>query len=125
YQRVLGMTLASMPFWLLLSAYGVATVGLPSVSQTSQAFVVAICSGVIATVLFFQATDIVKGDMAKLAAVEATQSAEVLFAVFGEIIWLFARLLSFVSSTGIIIVIVGMILHSYVSHTPRKSMKTS
>src|SRR5699024_8887035 len=31
YQRVLGMTLASMPFWLLLSAYGVATVGLPSV----------------------------------------------------------------------------------------------
>ena len=125
YQRVLGMTLASMPFWLLLSAYGVATVGLPSVSQTSQAFIVAISSGVIATVLFFQATDIVKGDMAKLAAVEATQSAEVLFAVFGEIVWLSAPLPSVISSAGIILVIVGMILHSYVSHTPRKNMEPS
>ena len=30
YQRVLGMTLASLPFWFLLSLYGFFNVGLPS-----------------------------------------------------------------------------------------------
>lgn len=78
YQRVLGMTLASLPFWFLLSLYGLFTEGLPSKEQTMQSILVAICSGVIATILFFKATDMVKGDMQKLATVEATQSMEVL-----------------------------------------------
>lgn len=74
YQRVLGMTLASLPFWFLLSLYGLFTAGIPSKEQTMQSILVAICSGVIATILFFKATDMVKGDMQKLATVEATQS---------------------------------------------------
>jgi drug/metabolite transporter (DMT)-like permease len=73
YQRVLGMTLASLPFWFLLSLYGLFTLGVPSKEQTIQSVLVAICSGVIATVLFFRATDMVRGNMQKLAAVEATQ----------------------------------------------------
>ncbi|WLV24953.1 multidrug resistance efflux transporter family protein [Aciduricibacillus chroicocephali] len=115
YQRVLGMTLMSMPFWIILAIYGVMTVGWPSWSQTFQAFIVAVSSGVIATVLFFQATDLVKGDMAKLAAVEATQAGEVLFAAAGEIIFLSAPLPSGLSTVGLLLVIGGMVLHSWVS----------
>ncbi|MEH7344286.1 multidrug resistance efflux transporter family protein [Bacillus sp. JJ1532] len=116
YQRVLGMTLASLPFWLLLSLYGVATVGLPSTGQTFQSLLVALFSGVIATVLFFKATDLVKGDMQKLGAVEATQSFEVLFAVAGEMLILSAPVPSFISWIGILLVIAGLVLHSYVSN---------
>lgn len=116
YQRVLGMTIASLPFWLLLSVYGVTTVGLPSVGQTVQSLLVALSSGVVATVLFFKATDLVKGDMQKLAAVEATQSFEVLFAVAGEILILSEPVPSYLSWVGIILVLAGMVLHSYVSN---------
>lgn len=52
FQRVLGMTLASLPFWFLLSGYEVSTGGLPSSSQVFQCFIVAVSSGLIATVLF-------------------------------------------------------------------------
>lgn len=116
FQRVLGMTLASLPFWLLLSVFGVATVGFPSVSQTFQSLIVALCSGVIATVLFFKATDMVKDNMQKLASVEATQSLEVLFALLGEVVFLSIAFPSTISWIGIVLVIIGMILHSLMSH---------
>lgn len=116
YQRVLGMTLASLPLWLILSTIGLFTVGVPSGSQTAQSLLVAICSGVIATVLFFQATDLVRGSTAKLAAVEATQSLEVLFALLGEVLLLSALLPSGLSGFGIALLIIGMILHSIVSN---------
>ncbi|XEC95812.1 multidrug resistance efflux transporter family protein [Paenibacillus tarimensis] len=115
YQRVLGMTIASLPLWFVLSIYGLFTVGLPGSAQISQSFLVAVCSGVIATVLFFRATDMVRGSMPKLAAVEATQSVEVLFAVAGELILLASPLPSLVSCIGMLLVIAGMILHSYVT----------
>ncbi|USK31539.1 multidrug resistance efflux transporter family protein (plasmid) [Bacillus sp. CMF21] len=116
YQRVLGMTLASLPFWFLLSLYGLFTVGLPSGGQSLQSLLVALFSGVIATVLFFKATDMVRGNMQKLAAVEATQSMEVLFALAGELLFLSIPLPSPLSWFGIVFVILGMILHSYVSN---------
>lgn len=116
YQRVLGMTLASLPFWFLLSLYGLFTVGLPSGGQSLQSLLVALFSGVIATVLFFMATDMVRGNMQKLAAVEATQSMEVLYALAGELLFLSIPLPSPLSWFGIVIVILGMILHSYVSN---------
>lgn len=115
YQRVLGMTLASLPIWVLLSLYGIGTEGLPSRDQTMQSLLVAISSGVIATTLFFQATELVKGDMQKLGAVEATQSMEVLFAVAGEIFLLSAPIPSIISWVGMVIIMIGMILHSYLS----------
>ncbi|WP_342417601.1 multidrug resistance efflux transporter family protein [Paenibacillus sp. FSL R10-2782] len=116
YQRVLGMTLASLPFWLLLSLYGVFSVGMPSQEQTIQSALVAVFSGVIATVLFFKATDQVRGNMQKLATVEATQSLEVLFALMGELIFLSMQIPSLLSWIGMFIVILGMILHSYSTH---------
>jgi drug/metabolite transporter (DMT)-like permease len=121
FQRVLGMTIASVPFWLVLSVYGVMTEGLPSMDQTIQSGVVAITSGVIATVLFFYATDLVRGNMQKLAAVEATQSMEVLFALMGELLLLNSSIPTLLSWLGIALVMAGMILHSYSSHQPKPS----
>jgi drug/metabolite transporter (DMT)-like permease len=122
FQRVLGMTLASMPLWIILSIYGVITVGLPSGNQTFQSLIVAISSGIIATVLFFKATDMVKDNMQKLASVEATQSLEVLFALLGEMLFLSIAFPSMISWVGILLVIFGMILHSFVSHTGVKEI---
>jgi drug/metabolite transporter (DMT)-like permease len=116
FQRVLGMTLASMPLWIVLAIFGLFTVGPPSIGQSIQSGLVAITSGVIATILFFQATDLVRGNMQKLGNVEATQSMEVLFAIMGELILLKAAFPSALSWTGMIFVMAGMVLHSYVSH---------
>lgn len=116
FQRVLGMTIASMPLWIILAIYGMFTVGPPSMGQSIQSGLVAITSGVIATILFFQATDLVRGNMQKLGNVEATQSMEVLFALIGELMLLKAAFPSMISWTGMILVMAGMMLHSYVSH---------
>ncbi len=112
YQRVLGMTLASLPFWFILAALGVEQVGLPSSNQTMQSLIVALSSGVIATILFFSATDMTKGDVHKLSAVEATQSGEVIFALIGELVFLHGAYPTLWSYVGMGLVILGMILHS-------------
>ncbi|NHC38880.1 multidrug resistance efflux transporter family protein [Bacillus sp. MM2020_1] len=116
FQRVLGMTLASLPVWVVLSIFGLFTVGTPSKGQIIQSGLVAVTSGVIATILFFKATDLVRGNMQKLAAVEATQSVEVLFAVIGELLLLNSLMPSALSWSGMVLVMVGMILHSFFSH---------
>ena len=113
YQRTLGMTVASLPLWLILSFYEWITHGLPSEGQTLQTFIVALFSGVIATVLFFSATDMAKGDIHKLASVEATQSGEVVFTLIGELIFLSGTKISIVALAGIGLVVLGMILHSF------------
>ncbi|GCF11539.1 DMT family transporter [Dictyobacter arantiisoli] len=112
YQRVLGMTLCSLPLWLGLFVYGLLTVGPPSAGQSLQALIVAISSGVIATSLFFTATDKVKHDIRKLATVEATQAGEVLFTLLGEVIFFAAALPSLASLFGILLIIGGMVVHS-------------
>lgn len=48
-----------------------------------------------------------------LASVEATQSATVLFALIGEIIILKIKLPDVYSIAGLVLVIVGMLLHSF------------
>ncbi|MED4783877.1 multidrug resistance efflux transporter family protein [Brevibacillus choshinensis] len=118
YQRVLGMTIASLPFWLLLGIWAMVTEGPPSSSQTVQSLLVALASGIVATVLFFQATDMAKGNAQQLAVVEATQAGEVVFAVILEVLFLSVALPGIWSSVGMLLVIVGMVLHSYVSGAP-------
>lgn len=125
YQRVFGMTIASMPLWILLSFIGMFTVGAPSSNQIFQSGLVAIFAGVAATVLFFAATDLVKDNMEKLGAVEATQSLEVLFAVTGEILLLSANVPSAISWFGMALVMFGMVLHSFMSHRSVKKLKLS
>jgi drug/metabolite transporter (DMT)-like permease len=123
YQRVLGMTISSLPFWLVLSVLGISTVGLPSTHQMQQTLIVAISSGVIATVLFFSATDMTKGNLHKLAAVEATQSGEVVFSLFGELTILHGEYPTPSSFLGIFLVVLGMTLHSLFGHESEKNVK--
>lgn len=115
FQRVLGMTLASLPFWLILSIFGFTTSSSPHTSQLLQTFTVALSSGVIATLLFFRATDMAKGDVHQLGAIEATQSGEVVFTVLGEVLLLSSPLPSLASWLGMGLVVLGMICHSYFS----------
>lgn len=112
FQRTLGMNIASLPFWITLAIVGVYTVDLPKSSQLTQTLIVAISSGVIATSIFFKATDLAHKDHKKLASVEATQSGEVFFALIGEILILGGHIPDFYSMIGIGFVILGMVLHS-------------
>lgn len=113
YQRILGMIFCSIPFWLTLNLYGYCTGhSSPTEIQLLQTLIVAIFSGIIATVLFFSATDMVREDEKGLAKIEATQSAEVLFAVIGEIVILHSPLPDIYALVGIVLVIIGMTLHS-------------
>ena len=112
FQRVFGMTLCSMPFWLILSAVAFARVGLPSGGQTLQSVCVALFSGVIATVLFFKATDLVRQDPKKLALIEATQCGEVLFTLLGGILILGDSVPAPIGFVGIALIVAGMVLNS-------------
>lgn len=114
-QRVFGMTLCSMPFWLLLSVYALVTHGLPSAGQMVQSFIVALFSGVVATVLFFEATNLTKHNAKQLAVIEATQSGEVLFTLLGGILFLGDPLPTAIGFAGILLIVAGMIGNSFVS----------
>ncbi|MCL6576787.1 multidrug resistance efflux transporter family protein [Kyrpidia sp.] len=115
YQRTLGMTIASLPLWLVLSVGQLVAQGGPSAGQTLQSLIVALSSGVIATVLFFRATDLAGGDVHQLATVEATQSGEVVFALIGELLVIPGTHISIEGLVGLGLVVLGMILHSLVS----------
>ena len=122
FERVLGMTIASMPAWIIMDIWAVVTVGLPSSSQVFQSLLVAISSGVIATTLFFIATDRARHNQGKLAAVEATQSTEVLFVIVGEMLLLGVVMPTSLALVGVGIIIIGMLLHSYHTMITTKKM---
>lgn len=111
-QRVFGMTLCSMPFWLLCSVYALFTHGLPSFGQVVQSVSVALFSGVVATLLFFEATNLVRHNPKQLAVIEATQAGEVLFTLLGGILFLHDSLPTKTGFLGIGIVVLGMLLNS-------------
>lgn len=79
-QRVFGLTLASQPAWLALAAWGMLQAGPPSTQQLWLAAGVALSAGVVATILFFAATGMVRDNPVALGATEAMQAAEILFA---------------------------------------------
>ena len=101
-----------MPFWLLCSAYALLTHGLPSSGQIFQPLSVALFSGVIATLLFFEATSLVRHNPKQLAVVEATQAGEVLFTLLGGILFLHDALPTPAGMLGIGVVVLGMVLNS-------------
>ena len=78
-QRVFGMTLASQPFWWLVAVHAGRAAGAPAPAQIALAGGVALFAGTIATILFFEATGVVRDEPAALGAVEAMQAAELLF----------------------------------------------
>lgn len=113
YQRILGMLICSMPFWVLICILEIErNHTFPQKEQLVQTFIVAVFSGVIATILFFKATDIVSTNEKHLSTIEATQSTEVVFALLGETLFLSLAIPNNVELLGIAFVIAGMILHA-------------
>jgi len=116
YQRVLGMTLASLPFWLLIAVRAYQRSGAPTGAEVGQSFLIALSSGVVATLLFFRATDIARADATSLAAVEATQAAEVLFVLLGDVMVLGTPWPGRQAALGIILVVLGITAYSTLAH---------
>lgn len=114
-ERVLNMTLASLPFWCLIAIGGGIDQGLPSNTQLYYSFLIALFSGVIATLLFFSATNMVQHSPSQLAIVEATQAGEVLSTLVGEMLLLGIHLPSNTALIGIGLIMFGMIIHSIAS----------
>lgn len=110
-QRVLGMTICSVPFWLVLSGVALADSGFPSMSQTTQSFLVAVFSAVIATLLFFQATNLAKHDPKQLSLAEGTIAGEIIFTLMGGVLLLGDAIPSPVQFLGIGVIIVGLLLN--------------
>ncbi|QNK01885.1 multidrug resistance efflux transporter family protein [Dyella telluris] len=114
-QRVFGMTLCSWPFWLVLAAMAWLVVGPPGWREILLAGGVALSSGVIATVLFFRATDMVRTEPTALAAVEAMQAAELLFATVIGATFLGESWPHGYSAFGAVMIMVGIALFGWVS----------
>ena len=114
-QRVFGMTLCSMPFWIVTSAAAFVNAGLPYTGQLLQSLGVALFSGVIATILFFKATDLVKNNPKQLAVIEATQCGEVIFTLIGGVLLLGDAMPDQFGVAGLILIIVGMVANSLMS----------
>ena len=114
-QRVFGMTLCSMPFWLVVSCIAMYQSGMFSLSQVIQSLLVAIFSGVIATILLFRARDIVMNNTKKLTIVEATQAGEVVFSLLGGCLLLGDAIPTTLGFVGIVVIVMGMIANSFAS----------
>ncbi|MBF6023321.1 multidrug resistance efflux transporter family protein [Lysobacter niastensis] len=114
-QRVFGMTLASQPLWWAIAAWTFFHAGPPPLGQVTFAAGVALGAGVIATVLFFQATGMVRNNPTALAAAEAMQAAEILFATLIGVLWLGESWPSGDALFGAVLVIAGIIVFSLVA----------
>ncbi|CAM0999013.1 Multidrug resistance efflux transporter family protein [Rhodanobacter sp. Root179] len=114
-QRVFGMTLCSWPLWLLFAVIAWFTVGPPSLREALLAGGVALSSGTIATILFFRATDMVRSEPTALAAVEAMQAAELLFATVLGVLLLGEAWPRGYALFGALAIIVGIALFGWVS----------
>ncbi|MDG2517611.1 multidrug resistance efflux transporter family protein [Lysobacter soli] len=114
-QRVFGMTLASQPMWWAVAAITLAQVGPPPLGQVSFAAGVALGAGVIATVLFFQATGMVRSNPTALAAAEAMQAAEILFATLIGVLWLGEAWPQGRALAGAVLVVIGIVVFSIVA----------
>lgn len=107
FNKVLLLSLGSIPFWLILLLIN--RPQLPSKGQLMNSALVALFSGVFATSLFLYARS--KSTKAsELAAVDATQSSEVIFAMAGEILILNAPLPNSIALAGIFLVFAGLVL---------------
>ena len=109
-EKVLAMLICSYPVWLLIAGLSYHQVGLPHMGQVINTFVVALSSGVIATVLFFKATQLAAHNMRELAAVEATQSMEVVFSVLLSLMFLGHALPTPSQLLGLTLMVGGIIM---------------
>lgn len=115
FARVLLLTMGSVPFWLLLVL--LASPPPPSVNQLVSTAMVAVFSGLIATTIFLYARHHCHHP-GEIAAVDATQSMEVIFSLAGEIVFLQGALPGLLGTAGIILTIIGLVAYSRLQASP-------
>lgn len=115
FSKVLLMSLGSVPFWCLLVA--VTAPPPPGNGQIMNTALVALLSGVLATSLFLFARNESKTG-SQLAAVDATQSSEVIFALAGEILIIGTALPTVIGMLGILVTVAGLVLFVRFQETP-------
>lgn len=101
------MSLGSLPMWLVLGF--MVQPPAPSVSQITISFLVALMAGVLGTTTFLHARSLAKQPQ-QLAAVDATQGSEIIFALLGGMLLLHTPMPSGLSFVGIALVIIGLVL---------------
>lgn len=101
------MSLGSLPMWLVLGF--MVQPPAPSVSQITISFLVALMAGVLGTTTFLHARSLAKQPH-QLAAVDATQGSEIIFALLGGMLLLHTPMPSGLSFVGIALVIIGLVL---------------
>lgn len=101
------MSLGSLPMWLVLGV--MVQPPAPSVSQMTISFLVALMAGVLGTTTFLHARSLAKQPQ-QLAAVDATQGSEIIFALLGGMLLLHTPMPSCLSFVGIALVIIGLVL---------------
>jgi drug/metabolite transporter (DMT)-like permease len=106
--RVLLLTLGSLPLWAVLIALRAPPV--PSEGQLFMTLLVALFSGVAATSLFLGARHMAKSP-SELAAVDCTQSMEVVFSLAGEALLLDGALPGSMGWAGIVLTLLGLVLY--------------
>lgn len=109
--RLTLLIVGTLPVCLLLCLWGYLEAGLPSSGQLSTVGLVA-ASGLIATPMFYAATDRVNRDLASLAAVEATQAAEIVFTLMMEAMLLGIRPPDLWGWLGLAVIVGGILLHA-------------
>jgi drug/metabolite transporter (DMT)-like permease len=119
-QRVAGMTIGSMPLWIIVSLFAYERSGPPSSDLLFQSGMVALFSGIIATILFFKATSMVNDQPTALGAVEATQSFEIIITLIIEILFLNGTIPTPYGLAGIALIVIGMVYYSKASSITEK-----
>ena len=99
------MSLGSLPMWLVLGV--IVQPPAPSVSQMTISFLVALMAGVLGTTTFLHARSLAKQPQ-QLAAVDATQGSEIIFALLVGMLLLHTPMPSGLSFVGIALVIIGL-----------------
>lgn len=105
FNKVLLLSLGSVPFWIVLVALLTPPAPLPS--QIYNTALVALLSGIVATSLFLLARHRAQKP-SELAAVDATQASEVVFALVAEMLFLGATLPNAQAWLGMACVFVGL-----------------
>jgi drug/metabolite transporter (DMT)-like permease len=110
FARVLLMTMGSVPFWLVLLV--VQSPPAPTGGQLLSTALVALLSGVIATTIFLYARHLCRQPY-EIAAVDATQSMEVVFSLVGEMIFLQGLLPGPLGLAGVALTLIGLVAYMY------------
>lgn len=108
FSRIILLTLGSLPFWILLIL--VTAPPAPSTGQWLNTALVALFSGVIATVLFLQARHLATNSY-EISAIDSTQSTEVVFSLLGEVVLLGGLLPGLFGVVGIILTVTGLVFY--------------